>query len=243
MAELYKGQAGSPITYLTADISANQTTISIADDSALPDAPNICTIGYGENLETIKYETKSNGVLQNVTRGIEGTPRAWPAGTEVARFFTAYDHNAIIENFNSHLADNVTQGKSPHGIIYEFGTWTPSYSKGAHTYQRQIGDYVRYNNLVIANFAIILEAKDATASGGVEITGLPFSPSQIDVPVTIGIVRGYDLGDGYRVAGNSATNTSNIRLWKTNEIGYSLINYSAINDTALILGSFAYPIN
>jgi len=105
MANLYKGIEGSPITYLAADISANQTTISIADDSALPDAPNICTIGYGENLETIKYENKSNGVLQNVTRGIEGTPRAWPAGTEVARFFTAYDHNAIIENFNSHLAD------------------------------------------------------------------------------------------------------------------------------------------
>ncbi len=97
MADLYKGIAGSPITYLTADISANQTTISIADDSALPDAPNICTIGYGENLETIKYETKSNGVLQNVTRGIEGTPRAWSAGTEVARFFTAHDHNAIID--------------------------------------------------------------------------------------------------------------------------------------------------
>ena len=108
MSELYRAIAGSPITYLTADISANQTTISIADDSALPDGPNICTIGYGENLETIKYETKSNGVLQNVTRGIEGTPRAWPAGTEVARFFTAYDQNAIIENFNSHLAESVS---------------------------------------------------------------------------------------------------------------------------------------
>lgn len=110
MADLYKGQAGSPITYLASDISANQTTISIADDSALPDAPNIATIGYGEQLETIKYETKSNGVLQNVTRGIEGTPRSWQAGTEVARFFTAYDHNSIIENFNSHLAENVYSG-------------------------------------------------------------------------------------------------------------------------------------
>src|SRR5690625_1107902 len=105
MAELYKGIEGSPITYLASDISASQTTISIADDSALPDAPNICTIGYGENIETIKYGVKSNGVLQEVVRGIEGTPRAWQAGTEVARFFTAYDHNAIIENFNSHLAD------------------------------------------------------------------------------------------------------------------------------------------
>ena len=97
MSELYKGMAGSPITYLASDISAGQTTISVADDTALPDAPNICTIGYGEEIETIKYGTKSNGVLQNVTRGIEGAPRAWQVGTEVARFFTAYDHDAIAE--------------------------------------------------------------------------------------------------------------------------------------------------
>jgi hypothetical protein len=110
MSELYKAIAGSPITYLSSDISASQTTISIADDSALPDAPNICTIGYGENIETIRYGAKSNGVLQNVTRGIEGTPRAWSAGTEVARFFTAYDHNALIEKFNSHLAESAKLG-------------------------------------------------------------------------------------------------------------------------------------
>ena len=108
MAELYKGIVGSPITYLTSDISAAQTTISIADDSALPDAPNICTIGYGENIETIRYGAKSNGVLQNVTRGIEGTPRAWQSGTEVARFYTAYDHNRIINNITQTYNDLMT---------------------------------------------------------------------------------------------------------------------------------------
>ena len=97
MSELYKAIAGSPITYLAGDISAGQTTIAVADDTALPDAPNICTIGYGEHIETIRYGAKSNGVLQDVTRGIEGTPRAWQSGTEVARFYTAYDHNAIIQ--------------------------------------------------------------------------------------------------------------------------------------------------
>jgi hypothetical protein len=129
MADLYKGIAGSPITYLTADISTNQTTISIADDSALPDAPNICTIGYGEELETIKYGVKSNGVLQEVVRGIEGTPRAWPAGTEVARFFTAYDHNAIIDDFIAHKAESANKhikesGSNENGnyIKYDDGT-------------------------------------------------------------------------------------------------------------------------
>jgi len=43
--EMYSAMPGSPITYLAGDISAGQTTIAVADDTALPDAPNICTIG------------------------------------------------------------------------------------------------------------------------------------------------------------------------------------------------------
>jgi hypothetical protein len=100
MAELFNGIAGSPITYLATDISAGQTTISVTDDSKLPAAPNLCTIGYGENLETIRYGAKSNGVLQNVTRAVEGLAQAWPKGTEVARYFTAYDQNALVEQIN-----------------------------------------------------------------------------------------------------------------------------------------------
>ncbi len=126
---MYSAMPGSPITYLAGDISAGQTTIAVADDTALPDAPNICTIGYGENIETIRYGAKSNGVLQNVTRGIEGTPRAWPAGTEVARFFTAYDHNSIIENFNSHLAESAKKhitesGSNSNGRYIKFDDGT-----------------------------------------------------------------------------------------------------------------------
>lgn len=142
MEELYKGITGSPITYLTSDITASQTTIAIADGTALPDAPNICTIGYGENLETIKYEVKSNGVLQEVTRGIEGTPQAWQAGTEVARFFTAYDHYRIVdeitstkEDLSSHMAESAkkhihSSGSNTNGrwIKYDDGTMVVSIS-------------------------------------------------------------------------------------------------------------------
>ena len=96
-------------------ITASQTTINIGDATAVPDAPNLCTIGFGENMETIKYATKIDGALSGITRGIEGTPQAWGAGTEVARFFTAYDHEAIIDTVTTHLADSANQG-NPHGI-------------------------------------------------------------------------------------------------------------------------------
>lgn len=105
MAELFKGQAGSPITHLISAITASQTTITIADANALPDAPNICTLGFGDNLETIRYGVKTGGSLGEITRGIEGTPRAWPVGSEVARFFTAYDHQSIVEKLQSSLSD------------------------------------------------------------------------------------------------------------------------------------------
>lgn len=123
MSELYKAIAGSPITYLAGDISAGQTTIAVADDTALPDAPNICTIGYGEHIETIRYGAKSNGVLQDVTRGIEGTPRAWQSGTEVARFFTAYDHLAMIDKITENANNLAThQAESAAKHIAESGS-------------------------------------------------------------------------------------------------------------------------
>ncbi len=121
MEEMYKAMPGSPITYLVGDISAGQTTIAIGDDTALPDAPNLATIGYGEHIETVRYGAKSNGVLQDVTRGIEGTPRAWQSGTEVARFFTAYDHNAIINTLTSHLAESAKKH------IYDSGSNADGY--------------------------------------------------------------------------------------------------------------------
>ena len=129
MSELYRAIAGSPITYLATDVSAGQTTIAVTDDSVLPDAPNICTIGYGEHIETIRYGAKSNGVLQDVTRGIEGTPRAWQSGTEVARFYTAYEHNAIVETIKSHLAESARKhitesGSNENGYYIKFDDGT-----------------------------------------------------------------------------------------------------------------------
>ncbi len=132
MTDLYKGIAGSPITYLSSGITATQTSISIDNESLLPPAPNIATIGMGENIETIKYGVKSNGVLQEVVRGIEGIPRVWPTGTEVARFFTAYDHNAILENIESHWNDyNSRLGR------FGFATDSSERSVSSTTYEQE----------------------------------------------------------------------------------------------------------
>lgn len=100
MKRLYDGIANSPIVRLTSSINNVQTVIPLTDVSSLslPPAPNICTIGGGDNAETILYESKTTDALTDVTRGFQGTAKAWPTNTPVARNFTEYDFAAILEN-------------------------------------------------------------------------------------------------------------------------------------------------
>lgn len=110
--EMFPAAANSPATELTAAITDVQTTVSVLDASKLPDAPNIATIGVDESAETVRYEGKSGNDLTGVTRGFSGTTaKAWATGVGVARYFTAYDADALRENVadvNAQLADIVT---------------------------------------------------------------------------------------------------------------------------------------
>jgi len=90
----------SPITTLASSITASSTTISLVDSSKLPTAPNLATIGKDESSETILYTGKSGNNLTGVTRGFQGTAKAWNVGDFVARYFTAYDHNTFISNIS-----------------------------------------------------------------------------------------------------------------------------------------------
>ncbi|MED0739028.1 hypothetical protein P4S89_18980, partial [Aneurinibacillus thermoaerophilus] len=98
MQTMYPAIVNSPLTLLVAAIDDTQDTIEVADGSKLPDAPNLATIGGGENAETVLYTGKSGNTLTGVTRGFQGTARAWSTGTQVGRFFTEYDYRAMIEN-------------------------------------------------------------------------------------------------------------------------------------------------
>jgi hypothetical protein len=90
---MYKPQAGSPSTKLTTDITDVDTEIEVLDVTVLPDPPNILTLVNGNDFESIIYEATDeiNNLLQNVTRGVEGTAQSWSAEQEIARYFTAKD--------------------------------------------------------------------------------------------------------------------------------------------------------
>ncbi|WP_339308817.1 hypothetical protein NSS98_21115 [Paenibacillus sp. FSL E2-0274] len=96
---MYSAIANSPGTELSAAITAAVTTIPVVTGSVLPEGPNIITIGVDETSETVLYTSKSGNSLIGCTRGFGGTtPKAWAIGSKVARYYTAYDHEAFRKN-------------------------------------------------------------------------------------------------------------------------------------------------
>src|SRR5690606_27922046 len=203
---MYAPMVNSPITELATAIDDTQTTIEVVDGSKLPDAPNLAMIGLGENTETILYTQKDGNVLSGVTRGFQGVAKAWPQGTRVARFFAAYDQMAIQENIKTldqslaaHLNESVLLGNTPHGIVYEEGTFTPYFRPVSGEFQNieyndQYGYYIRRDNLVWVYGHLSVNGNTlnvGTASGHLRIAGLPY------ICRASGVMYGF-IGEGPR---------------------------------------------
>ena len=77
METMYNAKINSPLTTLSSDIDSTATTIPVTDISVFPNAPNLATIGTGNNAETILYTDKSGSSLVGVTRGFQGTAQVW----------------------------------------------------------------------------------------------------------------------------------------------------------------------
>lgn len=98
LTTMYPAKNNSPITSLTNALNSSDTTMTVADASVLPSAPNLAVIGSADNAEIVLY-TAINGSNVTIVRGQNGTtPGTWVADTPVARNFTAMDHEAFREN-------------------------------------------------------------------------------------------------------------------------------------------------
>lgn len=106
ISTMYTAMPGSPETALAVDITADATSMTVADGNALPAAPNIAVIGDESNAEVVIYNAKSGNTLSGLIRGLGGTTAsAWTTGTSVARNYTSFDHNRFKENIED-LATN-----------------------------------------------------------------------------------------------------------------------------------------
>ncbi|ETT30652.1 putative tail fiber protein [Paenibacillus sp. FSL R5-192] len=95
---MYPASVNSRQTELAAAIDDTQTSFAVLDGSILPPAPNLLTLGTDESAETVLYTGISENEVTGVTRGFESAPKSWAAGTKLARYFTAYDHDTFRDN-------------------------------------------------------------------------------------------------------------------------------------------------
>lgn len=99
---MYPPQKDSPTTFLLGDISSSDTLITLGNAAILPNIfPYPLTLGIDKTItETVMVSSVN---LENNQITVIRTPGsyAWPAGTKVARVFTASDLTDIQENIQS----------------------------------------------------------------------------------------------------------------------------------------------
>lgn len=98
MEKMYKGIANSPESFIKEKLIADGTILYIADNSILPEIPNLLVIGEGERAETVLVKSKRDDNGLNIQRAIEGNAIEWDKGTTVARNFCNLDYQTLIDN-------------------------------------------------------------------------------------------------------------------------------------------------
>lgn len=99
----YEAQTNSPSTTLSSAIGVSDTTLAVENIEIFADLtlPNLLTLGFTQaNSETV-LATEISGNNITVTRGVDGTATDWDSGTPIARVFTAYDWNGLINDFGT----------------------------------------------------------------------------------------------------------------------------------------------
>tara|TARA_R110002110_G_scaffold376568_2_gene586664 strand:- start:176791 stop:177243 length:453 start_codon:yes stop_codon:yes gene_type:complete len=84
---------------------------------------------------------------------------------------------------------------------YEEGLWTPtlgvmSGTDGVHTYDTQVGEYVRLGKLVWVKCTVDLGSFDGSMSGSAVVKGLPFVNTPGGTPFAISTIQNVTLNTG-----------------------------------------------
>lgn len=97
MKKMYKGVTNSPETFLKENLAQGATTMYVADGSVFGTLPTLAVIGDDIRAETVLVKS-GNGTEYTIQRAFEGTDKTWTKGTVVARNFTNYDYQALVDN-------------------------------------------------------------------------------------------------------------------------------------------------
>ena len=98
---MYKGVVNSPDTYLKETLAQGATVMYVMDGSVFGTLPTLAVIGDDQTAETVLVKSRRTDGGFDVQRGFEGIDKNWEKATNVARNFTNYDYQTIIDNLNS----------------------------------------------------------------------------------------------------------------------------------------------
>lgn len=99
MKTMYKGVVNSPETFLKENLVQGATIMYVADGLVFGTLPTLVVIGDDESAETVLVESVDGGAY-TIKRAFEGTAKDWTKGTTVARNFTNYDYQAVVDNID-----------------------------------------------------------------------------------------------------------------------------------------------
>lgn len=125
LIELYPAAVNSKVTVTLGVMNADSTIVEVLDGSVLPEAPNLLVLGTDQTAETVRMTAKEGNKL-TIERAVQGDAIAWPAGTQVARNFTAKDWNDMIANIATIVAK--VMGLSAADVHARPDTWMPTAS-------------------------------------------------------------------------------------------------------------------
>lgn len=144
MQTMYPPQNNGTRTQLTVAINAAATSITVEDASVLPAAPNVLSLGGGDDTELVRLISTTGNIL-TVERGFNGTiAKSWDVDTYIYRGITAQDVSALQANVNevdgkadSHAGRHAENGADPLtpsdiGAMPDDATPTPAAHASSH---------------------------------------------------------------------------------------------------------------
>jgi hypothetical protein len=131
---------------------------------------------------------------------------------------------------------------------YEEGTWTPTISgsvtAGTQTYSNQTGRYTKIGRLVFCEFRVTMTAKDATTSGIMRVSGLPFTVGALIGGLAVGVCANVDFTAGFTqfaaipIGGGTALSCTQI----ADNAALTDLQAAAISATTDVAGSVFYSV-
>lgn len=182
---MYEGVAGSPETIITVQyVAGTSATITVADASVLPAAPNRVVLQRVSDLGfvTVFYGTRVGNVLGVLTPEAGLTTGTFPVGSTAARRFTESDHAELRDNIttlNSDKAELVHADRHKGGGADQIAVATT-------TVHGLMSSTDKIKLSTVANGAQV-NVLEAVKVGGV---ALPFTGKAVDIPLATSLLDG-----------------------------------------------------